>query len=83
MKRTVLITGAARGIGRAVAKSFATSGDVVMLHYSNSRSAPEGAVDDLTGTGHQIVSGDLRDPQETERIVSATVERLGRVDVLV
>ena len=83
MNRTVLVTGAARGIGRAVADKFARSGDHIMLHYANSRAAAEEALRALPGTGHRLIPGDLRDPEEAEKIVAATVESHGRLDILV
>lgn len=81
--RGVLVTGASRGIGRAVALAFAEFGDRVAVHYGSNRADAEQVLRDLSGTGHALVDGDLGDPAAAERIVATAVAELGGVDVLV
>ncbi|GHF88424.1 beta-ketoacyl-ACP reductase [Kitasatospora xanthocidica] len=81
--RGVLVTGASRGIGRAVARAFAARGDRVAVHYASSRAQAERTLAELPGEGHVLVDGDLGDPAAAERIAQAAEERLGGVDVLV
>ncbi|HYA08427.1 MAG TPA: SDR family oxidoreductase [Gaiellaceae bacterium] len=72
--RVALVTGASRGIGAAVARSLAEQG--VKLGLA-SRSG-----DDL-GLDAVAQPCDVRDPDQLESIVAATVERFGRLDILV
>lgn len=72
--KVALVTGASRGIGAAVARSLAESG--VRLGLA-SRSG-----DDL-GLDAVAQPCDVRDPDQLEAIVAATVERFGRLDILV
>jgi len=81
--RRVLVTGASRGIGRAVAIAFAARGDRVAVHYGRDRAAAEQTMQVLPGPGHAIVAGDLADPDAGQRIASDTVQALGGIDVLV
>ncbi|WP_129841278.1 SDR family oxidoreductase [Streptomyces sp. RFCAC02] len=81
--RGVLVTGAARGIGRAVAAAFARGGDRVCVHYGSRREAAEETVRSLPGTGHVALGADLADPDAVERLVAAADEALDGVDVLV
>ncbi|MGW1378149.1 SDR family NAD(P)-dependent oxidoreductase [Streptomyces sp. NPDC002446] len=83
MSRAVLVTGASRGIGRAVAELFAAGGDRVALHYSSRREAAEAAFAGLAGSGHLLVQGDVRTPEGAAAVVEAAVDGLGGVDVLV
>lgn len=82
-ERAVLVTGASRGIGAAVARAFAAQGDRVALHYSTSRAAADEVFASLAGAGHVLVGGDLRDPNEVRRMVDDAATALGRIDVLV
>jgi 3-oxoacyl-[acyl-carrier protein] reductase len=82
--RGVLVTGASRGLGAAVARRFAEEcGDRVALHCRAGVAAAEAVRDSLPGDGHLTVQGDLADPDDVRRFVAEAVEGLGRVDVLV
>ncbi|KPC63887.1 SDR family NAD(P)-dependent oxidoreductase [Streptomyces chattanoogensis] len=83
MSRAVLVTGASRGIGRAVAERFAAAGDRVALHYASRREAAEEAFAALAGSGHVLVQGDAATPDGAAAIVEAAVDGLGGIDVLV
>jgi NAD(P)-dependent dehydrogenase (short-subunit alcohol dehydrogenase family) len=79
----VLITGASRGIGRAIAMAFAAEGARVAVHYRANAKAADDTLVALPGGGHIDVAADVSDPAECERLVRETAERLGGLDVLV
>ena len=81
--RVVLVTGASRGIGRAIAQHFAIAGARVVVHYRADTTAAEATLGSLNGQGHISVGADVADPTEVERLVGTVVERLGTIDVLV
>ncbi|MFD7256671.1 SDR family NAD(P)-dependent oxidoreductase [Streptomyces sp. NPDC059874] len=83
MSRGVLVTGASRGIGRAVAAAFARQGDRVAVHCSARQADAEETLASLPGDGHVLVSGDIGDPARVEALVGEADEALGGVDVLV
>lgn len=78
--RVVLITGAAGGIGRAAAERFHAQGETVVLTDLDAEGLAKVAAD--LGGAHAIV-GDVTVVADCERIVRETVERHGRLDVLV
>ena len=81
--RGVLVTGASRGIGAAIARSFAAQGDRVAVHYGSSVDAAEQVVSSLAGEGHVTVQADMADAEAVRAAVDSAAERLGRLDVLV
>ncbi|MGN9842800.1 SDR family NAD(P)-dependent oxidoreductase [Nonomuraea sp. H19] len=81
--RGVLITGASRGIGRAVATAFAEQGDRVAIHHRDSAGEAQSLLGALPGQGHAVVQADLADPEDVRRMADAAAEALGRIDVLV
>lgn len=83
MSRAVLVTGASRGIGRAVAQAFAGRGDRVAVHYHRSAQPARQVLDDLPGDGHVLVSGDVGDPRDVAAFVDAAAGALGGLDVVV
>jgi 3-oxoacyl-[acyl-carrier protein] reductase len=83
MDRAILVTGASRGIGAAVARLFAAGGERVAVHYGANRERAEQVLASLPGTGHVLVGADLEDPYAVRRMVDAAAEGLGGLDVLV
>jgi 3-oxoacyl-[acyl-carrier protein] reductase len=83
MSRAVLVTGASRGIGRAVARVFAASGDRVAVHHRDSPDLAHALLADLPGTGHLVVRGDVADAAEVAAFVNAAAAALGGLDVVV
>ncbi|UGT44734.1 SDR family oxidoreductase [Nocardia yamanashiensis] len=83
MSRGVLVTGASRGIGRAIATMFAELGDQVAVHYSSRREAAEETLHGLPGEGHVLIGGDIADPAGAAAVVDTAVASLGTVHVLV
>lgn len=82
-EQTVLITGAARGIGRACALAFAAAGARVALHYRSSRSRAEALLKQLPGEGHHAFSADLTDPVACSSLIDAVGAQFGALHVLV
>lgn len=78
--QTVLVTGAARGIGRATALAFAASGARVAGHQ---RKPGDESVTGLPGSGHKAFAAELTDPKQCEQLVSAVAAHYGRIDMLV
>ncbi|MFJ9813033.1 SDR family NAD(P)-dependent oxidoreductase [Streptomyces sp. NPDC101158] len=81
--RRVLVSGASRGLGRAVARAFAAHGDRVAVHYGSRADEARETLDSLDGTGHALVSGDLSDPAGAAHVADTAAEALGGLDVLV
>ncbi|MEV0976247.1 SDR family oxidoreductase [Streptomyces sp. NPDC049915] len=81
--RRVLVSGASRGLGRAVAQAFAEGGDRVAVHFGSRADEARMTLDSLAGSGHTLVGGDLADPAGAAAVVDAAAEALGGVDVLV
>ena len=79
----MLITGASRGIGRAIALAFAAHGDHVAVHHRDSAERAEAVRAELTGDGHLTVQADLTDPDQARRMVDQAAVGLGGLDVLV
>jgi 3-oxoacyl-[acyl-carrier protein] reductase len=81
--RAVLVTGASRGIGTAIAQAFAAAGDRVAVHYRAEQAAAETVAAELPGHGHVVVQADLADPAAVKGMVDEAADRLGGLDVLV
>lgn len=79
--RTALVTGASRGIGRAIAQAYAAEGARVVVTGRDS-AALDALVAELGGATY-AVTGDLAAPETPEALVGATLARFGALDLLV
>jgi 3-oxoacyl-[acyl-carrier protein] reductase len=83
VSRAVLVTGASRGIGRAVAQAFARQGDRVAVHHRDSEALAREVLAGLPGDGHTVVRADLADAEAVRLMVETAVASLGGLDVVV
>ena len=83
--RVALVTGASRGIGRAIAVALARNGAAVAINYRERRDRAEEVVRAITLAGGRAVAvaGDLAKADDCGRLVDATRQALGPIDILV
>ena len=84
MKKTVLITGAAKGIGASIAEIFIKNGFNVVINYKTSRSAVEELEKKLSEFGEcMTIKADCSDENEVDAMFESAIKRFGQIDVLV
>ncbi|MDD3693079.1 MAG: 3-oxoacyl-ACP reductase FabG [Oscillospiraceae bacterium] len=83
--KTVLITGASRGIGKATAELFAREGYGLILNYNNSKEKALKLSERLTKTGSKVLvyQADVSKQQQVENMVSAGESFFGGIDILI
>ena len=83
--RTALVTGGARGIGRAVCQMLAAHGARVAVNYQQNEAAAGQTLDQLQALGAPacLARADVADPDQVEAMVKAVTAELGPVDLLV
>lgn len=83
--KTAIITGASRGIGKAIATLLAQNDYNVAINYNHSEDQAKALVDELTAQGLSAVcyKADVSDEAQAEALVRFTLDRWGKVDLLV
>jgi NAD(P)-dependent dehydrogenase (short-subunit alcohol dehydrogenase family) len=79
----VLVTGASRGIGRAIALFLSTRGARVALHYGSDQVAAEETRSAMSGQGHVTLRADVSDIAAVASLWQSATHALGKIDVLV
>jgi 3-oxoacyl-[acyl-carrier protein] reductase len=83
--RAALVTGAGRGLGRALALGLAGEGADVAVHYRHSAAGAEQVAAEIAALGRRAVTvqADITRLEDVERMAATAFERLGRIDVLI
>ncbi len=80
-----VVTGASRGLGRAIAEELGRGGAKVVVNYSRSKEPAEELVSQLSEDGSEAVAiqADVSDAEQAQRLIDESIEKFGRIDVLV
>jgi 3-oxoacyl-[acyl-carrier protein] reductase len=85
MKKVAIITGASRGIGKAIAERLAKDGFAVVVNYASSAPEAEEVVSKIRAEGGEAtaIKADVSDAGQVERLFAQTLDKFGSVDVVV
>src|SRR5262245_59125381 len=83
--KTALVTGASRGIGRAIALELAREGAKVAINYQSSDAKAKEVADEITKMGGTCIlaRANLADPKEARAMVQKVADKFGHLDILV
>jgi len=81
-KNNILVTGASRGIGAAIAKELGDSGARLAVHYNNDKKSAE-AVAEGIGNESKIFKANLEDPVACEMLFNSVIKEFGHIDAIV
>jgi 3-oxoacyl-[acyl-carrier protein] reductase len=83
--QVALVTGASRGIGKAIALELATEGANVVVNYANSSAAAQEVVKEIVASGGNAIAlqADVSKAEEVESLLKAVMDKWQRVDILV
>ncbi len=83
--KVAVVTGASRGIGKAIALALASEGAAVAVNYASASAAAEAVVAEIESMGGMAIAiqADVSKPDQVDGFIAAVMEKWGRVDVLV
>lgn len=85
MTKTAVVTGASRGIGRAIALKLAQDGANIVVNYSGSQEKAEAVVAEITALGRQAIAvkADISHADDVAALMYAALAEFGTIDILV
>lgn len=83
--KTAVVTGASRGIGRAIALQLASEGANVVVNFSGSEQKAQQVVEEITGLGVKAIAvqANVSDSESVQNLMNAAIEQFGSIDILV
>lgn len=83
--QVAIVTGASRGIGRAIALTLAAEGANVVVNYASSSSAAKQVVDEIVAGGGSAIAlqADVSEVEQVETLIDAVIDKWNRIDILV
>lgn len=83
--KNVLITGSARGIGKAIAKAFAENDANVIINYVSSEKQALLLSDEINKSGKNsiVLQGDVSNFEESKALIDKAIETYGKIDILI
>lgn len=84
-EKVAIVTGASRGIGRAIALSLAAEGARIVVNYARSQGAAQAVVKEITEQGGEAtaIAADVSDTEQVQKLIKDTHSQYGKIDVLV
>jgi 3-oxoacyl-[acyl-carrier protein] reductase len=83
--KVAIVTGASRGIGRAIALELATHGADIIVNYASSSRAAEALVEEITSAGGQALAlqADVSQAEQVDALFNSVMEKCDRIDILI
>ncbi len=78
-----VVTGAGRGLGRAIAEELGGGGAKVVVNYANSEGPAAEVVEGLGEDNAVAIQADVSDPEQAASLIEQSIEKFGQVDILV
>jgi 3-oxoacyl-[acyl-carrier protein] reductase len=85
MRKTAIITGASRGIGRSIALRLAADGFGVVVNFAGNAAKAEETVNEIVSAGGRAIAiqADVANPEEVKQLFDKTLKAYGQIDVVV
>src|SRR5687768_9458947 len=83
--KVALITGSARGLGKAIAERYASLGADIVINYSKDKASADEVLNNIKAMGVRVIAvqADVTKPKEIEKLFTETMKTFGKIDIVV